>query len=372
MKAVNYVICAAGLGKRFSNLLPGIPKPLIKIFNKTSLELSLESLPIFFGDKIIIITQKSHGVKAALEALVQEKYRFNQVVWFEIDGITGGQLETAYMARDVFDLSLGVAIFNCDTYFQSRDFIRLIQDEEIEGIVPCSKEEGHEWSFCKVDSNNNVTDIKEKERISDLASVGLYYFRDAEKFIEMARQELQDPAISGEYYVANLYRKYLQQKSKIMVAEVDLFKPMGTPKQIEEYWGIKSSEIKLHNQEKKVLVIDLDNTITIEEKSVAYGEKQPNLAVIAKIREYKEKGYEIIINSARRMKTHKNEEAKVIAEIAQTTIIWLGKYNVPFDGIKFGKPFAENGFYVDDRAIRPNEFLTLSEEEILRIIGLKE
>ena len=372
MKAVNYVICAAGLGKRFSDLLPTIPKPLIKIFDKTSLELSLESLPIFFGDKIIIITQKSHAVKDALEALVQDKYRFNQVVWFEIDGLTGGQLETAYMARGEFDLSLGVAIFNCDTYFQSRDFIRLIQDEEIDGIVPCSKEEGNEWSFCKADQNNNVTDIKEKERISDLASVGLYYFRDAKKFIEMARQELQGPAVSGEYYVANLYRKYLQQKSRIMVAEVDLFKPMGTPKQIEEYWGIKSSDIKLHNQEKKVLVIDLDNTITVEEKSILYSEKRPNLEVIDKIREYKEKGYEIIINSSRRIKTHKNEEAKVIAEIAQTTIKWLKKYGVPFDGIKFGKPFAENGFYVDDRAIRPNEFLTLSEDEILRIIGLKE
>lgn len=119
---------------------------------------------------------------------------------------------------------------------------------------------------------------------------------------------------------------------------------------------------------KKVIVMDFDNTITKEDSTVPYESKTPNLPVIEKIREYKELGFEIIIHTARRMRTHQNDEAKVLADIGVKSIQWLQEHNVPFDGIKFGKPYGENGFYVDDKTIRPSEFLKLSQEEIFELL----
>ena len=86
--------------------------------------------------------------------------------------------------------------------------------------------------------------------------------------------------------------------------------------------------------------------------------------MVARIRELHAQGYEIVVHSARRMRTHKNDEGKIVAEIGQDTIAWLERHQIPFSSLKFGKPYAENGFYVDDRTVRPDEFVRLSVSQI--------
>lgn len=365
---ITYCISAAGEGSRFKALFGETPKPLIRLSGICLLELSLRSLPISFGDRIIIITRKHHRVKDNLFFTIKSQYPFNEVYWQEIEELTKGQLETVYNAKEYFNLEDSLVIFNCDTYFQSHSLTMLMADKDIEGIIPCHKESGDCWSFCRTKSENDnlVVAVAEKVRISDWASVGLYYFKDIKKFLHFTEQELSNK-ISTEYFVAPLYNKYLANGERIVINRVDLFKPMGTPEQIEYYWPIKISDVIQQNQ-KKVLVVDLDNTITIDESHIDYKYKQANHLLICKLKEYKAKGYEIIVSSSRRMKTHNNDEAKLLAEIGDVTIKWLKEHDVPFDGLKFGKPLAENGFYIDDKAVRPNEFVNLTEGQILKLV----
>ena len=50
-------------------------------------------------------------------------------------------------------------------------------------------------------------------------------------------------------------------------------------------------------------------------------------------------------------------------------IDWLDKHNVPYDEIYVGKPWCGfEGFYVDDKAIRPSEFVNLSYSEIMELL----
>lgn len=118
---------------------------------------------------------------------------------------------------------------------------------------------------------------------------------------------------------------------------------------------------------KKKLVVDLDNTLTIEDGTLSYEYKLVRSDLVKKLQEYQDGGYEIIVYTSRRMQTHDNDESKVVADIADTTIRWLNKHSIPFDGLRFGKPFAKGGFYIDDHTIRPSEFLRFSEEEIQEI-----
>ena len=120
------------------------------------------------------------------------------------------------------------------------------------------------------------------------------------------------------------------------------------------------------------LVVDIDNTITIDESGVPYNDKRPNEAMIAKLKEYAAAGWEITLNSSRRMSTHRNDEARVVADIAATTIEWLQRHEVPYDGIRFGKPYAHEGFYVDDKSVRPSEFLRHSPTELRALIAADE
>lgn len=120
----------------------------------------------------------------------------------------------------------------------------------------------------------------------------------------------------------------------------------------------------------KRLVMDLDGTITIDEPGVAYAEKRPNLGVIEQIRHYKSLGFTIVIATARNMRTYANSIGQINAKTLPTVIEWLNNHNVPYDEIYVGKAWCgDDGFYVDDKAIRPKEFETLSYEQILALIG---
>lgn len=119
----------------------------------------------------------------------------------------------------------------------------------------------------------------------------------------------------------------------------------------------------------KRLVVDLDDTLTKNSPDLSYSEKEPNLPLIEKLREYKSEGFEILIQTARNMRTYQGAIGKINANTLPIIIEWLKKHDVPYDEIYVGKPWCgTEGFYIDDRAVRPSEFLSLSLEEINTLI----
>lgn len=117
------------------------------------------------------------------------------------------------------------------------------------------------------------------------------------------------------------------------------------------------------------LIVDIDNTVTVHDSSKDYATKLPNVSVIEKLREYKSEGFEIVLFTARNMYTHQGDLGKINAQTAPVLLQWLEEHDVPYDGIIFGKPWCgEGGFYVDDKAIRPSEFVNSSYEEILGLL----
>lgn len=114
--------------------------------------------------------------------------------------------------------------------------------------------------------------------------------------------------------------------------------------------------------------MDLDNTITIESK-LPYEQKEPNKAVIDKLHQYKELGFGIAIYTARNMNTYNGNVGLINTNTLPVIIGWLNKHNVPFDEIFVGKPWCgTDGFYVDDKAIRPAEFTELTYEQIRELV----
>ena len=118
------------------------------------------------------------------------------------------------------------------------------------------------------------------------------------------------------------------------------------------------------------IVMDLDGTLTVENPGVPYANLRPNTNVVAKLREYSAQGFKIAIYTARNMRTHAKSIGRINALTLPDIVAWLKAHDIPFDEIYVGKPWAEaGGFYVDDRAIRPDEFVNLSHAEIMAITG---
>ncbi len=119
----------------------------------------------------------------------------------------------------------------------------------------------------------------------------------------------------------------------------------------------------------KRIVIDLDNTITLGDNK-DYLEVSPNLEVVETIKKYKEMGFEIVIATARNMRTHNNSLGKIVAKTVPIISEWCEKHGIEYDELWVGKPWCgHEGFYVDDRAIRPGEFVNMSLDEINHLLG---
>jgi capsule biosynthesis phosphatase len=104
-----------------------------------------------------------------------------------------------------------------------------------------------------------------------------------------------------------------------------------------------------------------------------YADRVPHPEVLEELREYDKRGYYIILYTARNMNTHEGRIGRINADTAKTLLQWLDEHNVPHDEIHYGKPWCGNeGFYVDDKAIRPSELLKNTTEEINTILNEEE
>lgn len=127
----------------------------------------------------------------------------------------------------------------------------------------------------------------------------------------------------------------------------------------------------------KTLVVDLDHTIChpaldadqADDPFAAYRSARPNLALIEKLREYHEDGFEIIVHTARNMRTFAGNIEAIEQHTLPLILAWLAEHDVPYDRVVVGKPWCgTEGFYIDDRAIRPREFASLSYAEIVDLV----
>lgn len=122
-------------------------------------------------------------------------------------------------------------------------------------------------------------------------------------------------------------------------------------------------------EKNKVIVLDIDGTICEINKEKDYIDLTPNWKVVNKIREYRKDGWRIVLNTSRNMNTYDGNVGLINANTAKSLLSWLDANNIPYDEILYGKPWCgHEGFYVDDKSIRPDEFVNLEYSKIKKII----
>lgn len=246
---VSYIICAAGQGTRTAEISKTIPKPLLRLKGKSLLKRSIESLPIEKSDQLLVLHSSSMTVRALEQELSEWKNRC-EVKTQVITELTRGQLETAWLGLGQVPDQNSVAVFNSDTFFSCPTLLQDMKSKKWDGLIPCGREEGTAWSFCEVENTSEnpalVTQVAEKERISEWCSVGFYWFSTKELFAKYAAVEMNLRA-AREIYVAPMYNLLLQDHLRIGMNKVDRFLPMGSVEQIERYWGVGLAQMREEN-----------------------------------------------------------------------------------------------------------------------------
>lgn len=113
-------------------------------------------------------------------------------------------------------------------------------------------------------------------------------------------------------------------------------------------------------------VFDIDGTICpIKKKDEKYEDLVPYQNVVEKMRYYHDNGAKITLLTSRNMNSYNGNIGVINKKTARILLDWLEKWDIPYDEIVYGKPWpGHKGFYVDDRTVRPDEFLTNTVEEL--------
>lgn len=116
--------------------------------------------------------------------------------------------------------------------------------------------------------------------------------------------------------------------------------------------------------------MDIDNTLSSKSESSSYKDAKPNAPMIAKLNSLRKAAdIEVILYTARNMKTFNGDVSKINLNTIPVIVEWCARHGLEIDGIIVGKPYGGEGyFFIDDRSVRPKEFLDHSIDELLEIM----
>ena len=118
----------------------------------------------------------------------------------------------------------------------------------------------------------------------------------------------------------------------------------------------------------KNLIVDIDNTICTTNNG-DYINSEAKLEVVKKLREYQKNGFKIVLFTSRNMRTYNNNIGKINLYTLPIIVDWLKRHDIPCDELYVGKPWCgTDGFYIDDKSIRPDEFIDFSYQKIKKIL----
>ena len=354
------LIPLGGKGERFKICGYKKPKALINIFGKPILYYLLDNLNINRTDLIYIPYNKDYE-QYRFETQIKKDYPNYNFKFFKLEQDTLGAAHTINLALNNLALNNtyinqndeNILCLDCDNFYTCDIINMWNKDNQIFTIYDVNT--NPIFSYINI-TDNFITDIKEKEKISNYACTGAYGFKSWKTLLYYTSIVIDKNMVQqNELYTSSVIKLMLTENIKFTNQQIDYtkFHCLGTPIQLKlfynNYPAVSCIDNKI-NLKKMRFCFDLDNTlVTHPEIKDDYRSVKPITENINFLRYIKKFNHTIIIYTARRMKTHEGNIGKITADIGKITFETLEKFNIPFDEIYFGKPYAD--VYIDDLSL---------------------
>jgi len=235
---LNVLIPMAGAGSRFEKAGYTFPKPLIDVEGEPMIKLVSENINM--DATFIYIVQKSHREKYNLDTLLNLVSPGCKIV--EVDGITEGAAVTTLLAKEHINNDSPLVMANSDQFIEwdSNEFMYKMSETNSDGGIVTFKATHPKWSFAKLDENGYVTEVAEKNPISDIATVGIYYWSKGSDYVKYAEQMIEkNVRVNNEFYVCPVFNEAIQDGKKIRTYEIQTMWGLGTPEDLNLYLNRK-------------------------------------------------------------------------------------------------------------------------------------
>ena len=233
-ETLNILIPMAGAGSRFEQAGYTFPKPLIEVRKKPMIQVVIENLNI--KANYIYVVQKSHREKYNLDALLTLITPGCKIV--ETEGMTEGAACTALLAKEHINSDAPLFFANSDQFVEwdSNEFLYKMNETDADGGIVTFEATHPKWSFAKVDEQGLVTEVAEKKPISNIATVGYYYWKHGSDFVKYAEQMIEkNIRINNEFYVCPVFNEAIGDNKQIRTFNVSGMWGLGTPEDLDYY-----------------------------------------------------------------------------------------------------------------------------------------
>lgn len=230
------LIPMAGEGSRFASQGYQFPKPLIDVQGKPMIQRVIENL--YFQDaEYIFLVRKSHMEKySGLIGTLEQIAKNSKIV--VVNSLTEGAACTALLAKDLIDTDEDLLIANSDQIidYEPKNFWLLKNITDVESIVFTFEATHPKWSFVKVDQQGFVTQVAEKNPISNIATCGIYWYKHGSDFVKYAEQMIgKNIRVNNEFYIAPVFNELIQDNKKLVPFYVHKMWGIGTPEDLQFY-----------------------------------------------------------------------------------------------------------------------------------------
>lgn len=233
------IITMAGFGRRFLDAGYTVPKYQITAHGKSLFAWSMLSLREFIqqGAHFVFVVRKADGSSSFIKTEAK-KVGIQSVSIVELESSTDGQATTAALAaKQIRNRQDGMLIYNIDTFVHPD--VLPVDSVRGTGWIPCFDAVGDAWSFAAADQSGRVSEVREKNRISRHATIGLYWFDSFDIFEQIYDRHYSIPANleKGERYVAPIYNTLIASGGDVFIhsVPVDSVIPLGTPADVERF-----------------------------------------------------------------------------------------------------------------------------------------
>jgi len=231
---MNILFGLCGAGKRFRDVGYTIPKYIIDVNGSPMIEHAVKTLKIL-GDVFFIVLKEHIDQYPQIKDILSP---MGTIIVSEFT--TQGAAQTLLLAKDYIDLTKPLISANGDQYldWDSSCFNSMLCDYPNTSYILTYKENDTKCSYIKKNEKGDIIEVREKQVISNDATVGVYHWASASDFFKDAETMIAaDYRENGEYYVAPVYNYSIKRGLQVKNYELSdkEFWPIGTPNDLENF-----------------------------------------------------------------------------------------------------------------------------------------
>jgi len=229
------LIPMAGAGSRFFQAGYKKPKPLIDVAGKPMIQRVVQNINLPDAEHIFIVQASHIGRYPEIKEYLEKCVKNSRIVL--TDGLTEGAACTTLLAQGYIDNS-PLLIANADQWvdWDSEHFINF--SKKYDGTIPFFLSDSPKHSYSRVNySTGLITQVAEKQVISNFATVGIYYWNDGREYVscaeEMVRKNIR---FNNEFYICPVYNVLIDSRGgKVKPYPVFEMRGMGTPEELDKF-----------------------------------------------------------------------------------------------------------------------------------------